>query len=263
MRLVVDTNVFVSAALKESSWPGMVVCWVDLRRMFAAEERVTIVERITECRDPKDNKFLELAVNGRADAIISGDADLLELDVFRASRPSGWRKFRNQLYANSGDVIIRRQRPNRRGTGANAPRQRSYVRAINPAERQCRDPAPTCDDGPAQRAQTGDTRMAGGGKNRRQEYQRRARAARSRDLPRIVRRTGQRAAESRHRSGAPAAAEVQPGAQSHRQPGVAGDHQHQPPRSADAGQRAPQRLTPGNAVVPQHHAAQPFRQPRR
>ena len=28
MRLVVDTNVFISAALKESSWPGTVVRWV-------------------------------------------------------------------------------------------------------------------------------------------------------------------------------------------------------------------------------------------
>jgi predicted nucleic acid-binding protein len=35
------------------------------------------------CRDPDDDKFLELAVNGRADVIISGDADLLVLDTFR------------------------------------------------------------------------------------------------------------------------------------------------------------------------------------
>lgn len=30
MRLVVDTNVFVSAALKQASWPGNVVRWLDL-----------------------------------------------------------------------------------------------------------------------------------------------------------------------------------------------------------------------------------------
>jgi len=29
MRVVVDTNVFVSAALKESSWPAVVVRWLD------------------------------------------------------------------------------------------------------------------------------------------------------------------------------------------------------------------------------------------
>jgi predicted nucleic acid-binding protein len=44
---------------------------------------VTITERVTECRDPKDDKFLELAVNGRADLIVSGDTDLLVLGAFR------------------------------------------------------------------------------------------------------------------------------------------------------------------------------------
>ena len=40
-------------------------------------------ERITACRDPHDDKFLELAVNGQADLIVSGDADLLALNPFR------------------------------------------------------------------------------------------------------------------------------------------------------------------------------------
>jgi predicted nucleic acid-binding protein len=34
-------------------------------------------------RSPTDDKFLELAVNGQADIIVSGDADLLQLDPFR------------------------------------------------------------------------------------------------------------------------------------------------------------------------------------
>ena len=118
MRVVVDTNIFVSAALKDSSWPGHTVRWLskyggllkspaterevmlvlerpyfapklppffldNLRRMFAAAELVTITERISACRDPHDDKFLELAVNVRADVIVSGDADLLVLDTFR------------------------------------------------------------------------------------------------------------------------------------------------------------------------------------
>jgi len=118
MKIVVDTNVFISAAFKELSWPGMVVRWVDkfggllktpaterevfevvqrpriaentvplfaarLRRIFAGAELVTITERVAACRDPKDDKFLELAVNGHADLIVSGDADLLALDTFR------------------------------------------------------------------------------------------------------------------------------------------------------------------------------------
>ncbi|WP_079680589.1 putative toxin-antitoxin system toxin component, PIN family [Planktothrix sp. PCC 11201] len=39
---------------------------------------------IEECRDPKDNKYLELAVSGNADYIITGDKDLLVLNPFRA-----------------------------------------------------------------------------------------------------------------------------------------------------------------------------------
>lgn len=48
-----------------------------------AAELVPITQRVTECRDPKDNKFLELAWNGRADLIVSGDHDLLALNPFR------------------------------------------------------------------------------------------------------------------------------------------------------------------------------------
>lgn len=118
MRLVVDTNVFVSAVLKAYSLPFFVVRWIDrhggllksiaseqevlrvlqrphiaaitipsfregLTQMLADAELVAITERIAACRDPKDDKFLELAVNGHADLIISGDADLLALNPFR------------------------------------------------------------------------------------------------------------------------------------------------------------------------------------
>lgn len=40
-------------------------------------------ESITDCRDPKDNKFLELAVASDAACIITGDKDLLVLHPFR------------------------------------------------------------------------------------------------------------------------------------------------------------------------------------
>jgi uncharacterized protein len=40
-------------------------------------------ETITDCRDPKDNKFLELAVAANADFIVTGDLDLLILHPFR------------------------------------------------------------------------------------------------------------------------------------------------------------------------------------
>lgn len=37
---------------------------------------------ITACRDPKDNKFLEVAVAGRADVIVTADEDLEVLGPF-------------------------------------------------------------------------------------------------------------------------------------------------------------------------------------
>ena len=112
MRVVVDTNVLVSAALKQKSMPGMTALLVErrggllkslateqqlfevvarprlaslidpetkvwLRKLMAAAELVPITERVAACRDPTDDKFLELAVNGHADLIVSGDGDLL------------------------------------------------------------------------------------------------------------------------------------------------------------------------------------------
>jgi uncharacterized protein len=118
MRVVVDTNVFVSAALKDKSLPALAVHLVEqrgtllkstaterqlfevlarpyfsplippathdwLKNLLAAAEVVAITERIAACRDPTDDKFLELAVNGHADFIVTGDPDLLVLNPFR------------------------------------------------------------------------------------------------------------------------------------------------------------------------------------
>ena len=118
MRVVVDTNVLVSAALKQQSMPEMAALLVErrggllkslateqqlfevvarprlaslidpetqawLRKLMAAAELVTITERVVACRDPTDDKFLELAVNGHADLMVSGDADLRALNPFR------------------------------------------------------------------------------------------------------------------------------------------------------------------------------------
>lgn len=51
--------------------------------MPGAAELVVIAEQVVACRDPTDDKFLELSVNGRADLIVSGDGDLLALHPFR------------------------------------------------------------------------------------------------------------------------------------------------------------------------------------
>ena len=54
-----------------------------LGQLGAVAEFVPIVQLIRECRDPKDDKFLEVALNGKADLIITGDADLLTLHRWR------------------------------------------------------------------------------------------------------------------------------------------------------------------------------------
>ena len=47
-------------------------------------ELVTPDRQIDVYRDPKDNCFLEAAVKGNADVIVSGDADFLDLNDFEA-----------------------------------------------------------------------------------------------------------------------------------------------------------------------------------
>jgi putative PIN family toxin of toxin-antitoxin system len=54
-----------------------------LAALVKQAELLEVSEEITDCRDAKDNKFLELAVCGAADCIISGDSDLLVLHPFR------------------------------------------------------------------------------------------------------------------------------------------------------------------------------------
>jgi len=39
-------------------------------------------QAVSACRDPKDNKFLEAALAGKADAVVTGDDDLLVLHPF-------------------------------------------------------------------------------------------------------------------------------------------------------------------------------------
>jgi putative PIN family toxin of toxin-antitoxin system len=58
------------------------------RRLFiTAIERtaeiVVIREKIKVCRDEKNNQYLELAIDGQATCIVSGDSDLLVLNPFR------------------------------------------------------------------------------------------------------------------------------------------------------------------------------------
>ena len=44
---------------------------------------VRVTETVADCRDPKDNKYLELAHEAQASCIITGDKDLLDLHPYR------------------------------------------------------------------------------------------------------------------------------------------------------------------------------------
>jgi putative PIN family toxin of toxin-antitoxin system len=118
-RVVVDTNALLSRLLVPNSVPGRAVRKaVDEAELLVSEatleeiaevlsrakfdpyvsvadrqefilmlgrvaELVPITYRVQACRDPKDDRFLELAINGHADLIVTGDRDLLELNPFR------------------------------------------------------------------------------------------------------------------------------------------------------------------------------------
>lgn len=54
-----------------------------LAALVREAEVVEVVDVVMECRDPKDNKFLELALSGKGSHILTGDLDLLVLHPFR------------------------------------------------------------------------------------------------------------------------------------------------------------------------------------
>lgn len=63
--------------LKEEEREG----FVEL--LYREAALVEVTTSVTACRDPDDNRFLELAVDGDADVLVSGDSDLRGLHPFR------------------------------------------------------------------------------------------------------------------------------------------------------------------------------------
>jgi len=57
---------------------------------------------VSECRDPQDNKFLELAISGEAECIVSGDQDLLVLHPFRGISIVTPRDFFDKVWKEQG-----------------------------------------------------------------------------------------------------------------------------------------------------------------
>ena len=118
-RVVLDTNVIVSALLFRGPASALVEIWkqgqliplvsaatlketimvlaypkfdlseVEIRAIIDEDilpyvETVTITREVNGvCADPADDIFLACAANGKADAIVSGDAHLLRLHEFR------------------------------------------------------------------------------------------------------------------------------------------------------------------------------------
>jgi putative PIN family toxin of toxin-antitoxin system len=139
-RFVFDTNTIVSALLFRQSIPRQAFdkAFKDgtiLQSVASAEELTSVLNRdkfdkyvtvsertvflisfvrkalaiettteITDCRDPKDNKFLALAIDGQADAIITGDDDLLVLHPFRGIPILTPREFVKHLERKSNDT---------------------------------------------------------------------------------------------------------------------------------------------------------------
>ncbi|MFM7438418.1 MAG: putative toxin-antitoxin system toxin component, PIN family [Snowella sp.] len=65
---------------------------VERRQLFLGELRavaglVPILELTDDCRDAKDNKYLDVAINGMANVLITGDQDLLILHPYRGILP--------------------------------------------------------------------------------------------------------------------------------------------------------------------------------
>ncbi|MDO5623229.1 MAG: putative toxin-antitoxin system toxin component, PIN family [Pseudomonadota bacterium] len=53
-----------------------------LRLLGGVARVVHVTQRMQACRDPKDDKFLDVALHGQAHAIVTGDKDLLALHPF-------------------------------------------------------------------------------------------------------------------------------------------------------------------------------------
>lgn len=60
--------------------PEMIAALVDL--ICLRGELVIPTQKVTACRDSKDDMFLETALEGKAEYIVSGDFDLLDMKSF-------------------------------------------------------------------------------------------------------------------------------------------------------------------------------------
>ena len=57
-----------------------------LALLLSAAQLFEPVEAVADCRDPTDNKYLELVLAAQADTLVSSDEDLLVLTPWRGRR---------------------------------------------------------------------------------------------------------------------------------------------------------------------------------
>ena len=74
-------EVFARPKFKAVQTSGRAALILEIVMSAAAWHDPTV--KVTDCRDAKDNKYLELALAAGADAIVSSDADLLDLSPWR------------------------------------------------------------------------------------------------------------------------------------------------------------------------------------
>lgn len=68
-----------------------------LRLLGGIVRVVPITRRIAACRDPKDDKFLDVALNGEARVILTGDRGLLALHPFHGIEIVGPAEFLGRI----------------------------------------------------------------------------------------------------------------------------------------------------------------------
>ena len=90
--VVIDTNVFLSAYVWGGIPKQVIKLWQNGRfnLLYSPEaeraKKIIPSEKVSLCRDPKDNQFLELCLAASADYLVTGDKDLLVLKKFQQTQ---------------------------------------------------------------------------------------------------------------------------------------------------------------------------------
>jgi len=76
----------LASVFQRDAFEKMMPLGARLRVLAELASKVEVVEStsiVTDCRDPKDNKFLSLAIDANAIAIVTGDKDLKVLHPYK------------------------------------------------------------------------------------------------------------------------------------------------------------------------------------